>query len=441
MAWPRGRGLGGSSAINGMNFVRGHRSSYDAWAEAGATGWGFDDLLPYFRRSEHTTGRDLAVRGDRGPLIVGPAAAPHPVAAAGLAAAAQAGYPRATDISGGLEEGFGWCDMNIMDGHRQSARDAYLTPALSRPNLDVVTSALVHRVRLDGDRCTGVDYSVGTTVYSVRCTGEVVLAAGTVGSAQLLLTSGIGPQSDLRSAGIEVAADLPGVGANLFDHPMSGVVYRAAQPVPAGQNNHGEALGLIRSPDAEAPDIQVMFVDVPLRAAALPGPAIGEGYTLATSLMLPRSRGSVRLAGAEPGTPPLIDPNYYADPRDLHAFAAGLRAAREIGRAAALDPWRGEEVLPGPGVNDDAGLRAYLRQNLQTYSHPGGTCRIGTDAQAVVDTELRVHGISGLRVADASVMPSAPSANTNATVYAIAERAAALIQAQSPAAATPSRAA
>jgi choline dehydrogenase len=331
--------------------------------------------------------------------------------------------------------------MNIMDGHRQSARDAYLTPALSRPNLDVVTSALVHRVRLDGDRCTGVDYSVGTTVYSVRCTGEVVLAAGTVGSAQLLLTSGIGPQSDLRSAGIEVAADLPGVGANLFDHPMSGVVYRAAQPVPAGQNNHGEALGLIRSPDAEAPDIQVMFVDVPLRAAALPGPAIGEGYTLATSLMLPRSRGSVRLAGAEPGTPPLIDPNYYADPRDLHAFAAGLRAAREIGRAAALDPWRGEEVLPGPGVNDDAGLRAYLRQNLQTYSHPGGTCRIGTDAQAVVDTELRVHGISGLRVADASVMPSAPSANTNATVYAIAERAAALIQAQSPAAATPSRAA
>jgi choline dehydrogenase len=431
MTWPRGRALGGSSAINGMNFVRGHRGSYDAWAEAGATGWGFDDLLPYFRRSEHTTGRDPALRGDRGPLTVGPATARHPVAAAGLEAAAQAGYRRAADISGGLEEGFGWCDLNIVDGRRQSARDAYLTPALSRPSLDVVTSALVHRVRLDGDRCTGVGYSTGSTVYSVRCTGEVVLTAGTVGSAQLLLASGIGPPSGLRAVGIDVAADLPGVGANLFDHPMSGVVYRSARPVPAGQNNHGEALGLIRShPGAGTPDLQIMFVDVPLRAQTLPGPGIGEGYTLATSLMLPRSRGSVRLASAEPGAPPLIDPNYYADPRDLETFAAGLRDARQIGRAAALDPWRGEEVLPGPDVNDDAGLRAYLRRNLRTYAHPGGTCRIGTGPDGVVGTDLRVHGISGLRVADASVMPSPPSGNTNATVYAIAERAASLIQAR-----------
>jgi choline dehydrogenase len=427
LPWPRGRALGGSSAINGMNFVRGHRSSYDAWATAGATGWGFDDLLPYFLRSEHATGRDPAVRGDRGPLTVGSASPGHPVAAAGLEAAAQAGYPRAADISGGLEEGFGWCDLNIANGRRQSARDAYLSPALGRPNLDVVTSALVHRVRLEGDRCTGVDYSAGTSVYFVRCTSEVILAAGTVGSAQLLLTSGIGPHADLGPAGIKVTADLPGVGAGLFDHPMSGLVYRSARPVPAGQANHGEALGLIRSPSAGMPDLQVMFVDVPLRAGTLPGPATGEGYTLATSLMLPRSRGTVRLASAEPGAAPLIDPNYYADPRDLHALTAGLRAAREIGRAPALQEWRGQEVLPGPDVIDDASLRAYLRRNLQTYSHPGGTCRIGTDADAVVDPDLRVHGINGLRVADASVMPSAPSANTNATVYAIAERAADLI--------------
>jgi choline dehydrogenase len=437
LPWPRGRALGGSSAINGMNFVRGHRGSYDAWAKGGATGWGFDDLLPYFRRSEHTTGRDPLVRGEDGPLTVGPARPGHPVAAAGLQAAAQAGYRRAADISGGLEDGFGWCDLTITDGRRQSARDAYLTPALNRPNLHVVTGALAHRVRVDAGRCTGVDYSTGGSLYFVRCTGEVVLAAGTVGSAQLLLQSGIGPQSDLRSAGIGVTADLPGVGANLFDHPMSGIVYRAARPVPPGQNNHGEALGLIGShPGAETPDLQVMFVDVPLRAPALPGPAIGEGYTLAVSLMLPASRGTVRLAGAEPGTPPLIDPNYYADPADRHTFTAGLRAAREIGRAAALDPWRGEEVLPGPGINDDASLRAYLRRNVQTYSHPGGSCRIGTDTDAVVDTELRVHGITGLRVADASVMPSPPSANTNATVYAIAERAADLIQAQPPAGGT-----
>jgi choline dehydrogenase len=349
LPWPRGRGLGGSSAINGMNFVRGHRGSYDAWVTGGATGWGFEDLLPYFRRSEHATGRDPAVRGDAGPLTVGPATVRHPVAAAGLEAAAQAGYPRAADISGGLEEGFGWCDLNIAGGRRQSARDAYLTPALGRPNLDVVTGALVHRVRLQGHRCTGVTYSVGTDVFSAGCSGEVVLTGGAVGSAQLLLRSGIGPQSDLRSVGFAMAADLPGVGANLFDHPMSGIVYRSARPVPAGQNNHGEALGLIRSdPDVGMPDLQIMFVDVPLRAETLPGPAIGEGYTLATSLMLPRSRGTVRLASAEPGTPPLIDPNYYADPRDLHAFAAGLRTAREIGSAAALDEWRGEEVLPGP---------------------------------------------------------------------------------------------
>jgi choline dehydrogenase len=227
-----------------------------------------------------------------------------------------------------------------------------------------------------------------------------------------------------------VSADLPGVGANLFDHPMSGVVYRSAQPVPAGQNNHGEALGLIRSdPEVGLPDLQILFVDVPLRAQTLPGPAIGEGYTLAVSLMLPRSRGTVRLASAKPGIPPLIDPNYYADPRDLHTFTAGLRAARDIGHATALDKWRGEEVLPGPDVTDDGSLRAYLRRNVRTYSHNGGTCRIGTDREAVVGTDLRVHGISGLRVADASVMPSAPSANTNATVYAIAERAAHLIQA------------
>jgi len=440
LPWPRGRGLGGSSAINGMTFARGHRSSYDAWATAGATGWGFDDLLPYFRRSEHATGRDPAVRGDRGPLTVGPASPGHPVAAAGLEAAAQAGYPRAADISGGLEEGFGWCDMNIAGGRRQSARDAYLSPALGRPNLDVVTSALAHRVRLEGDRCTGVDYSTGTSAYFARCTSEVILAAGAVGSAQLLLTSGIGPHADLRPAGIKVTANLPGVGAGLFDHPMSGLVYRSARPVPAGQANHGDALGLITSdPAAGTPDLQVMFTDVPLRAATLPGPAAGEGYTLATSLMLPRSRGTVRLASPEPGTPPLIDPSYYADPRDLHTLTAGLRAARDIGRAPALDPWRGEEVLPGPGDNDDASLRAYLRRNLQTYSHPGGTCRIGTDGEAVVGTDLRVHAISGLRVADASVMPSAPSANTNATVYAIAERAADLIQAQSSAVATPSR--
>ena len=232
--WPRGRGLGGSSAINAMNFLRGHRGSYDAWVTAGAKGWGFEDLLPYFRRSEDAAVHDPAIRGIAGPLKVGPATIRHPIAEAGLAAAVEVGYRRAVDLSSGLESGFGWCDLNIVAGRRQSAADAYLTPALGRPNLRVVTDALVHRLRLHAGRCIGVEYSVGTEVFAAGCSGEVVLTAGTVGSAQLLMLSGVGPQSHLHEVGVDVVVDLPGVGANLHDHPMCGIVYRSTQPVPRG---------------------------------------------------------------------------------------------------------------------------------------------------------------------------------------------------------------
>ncbi|MEU3184390.1 GMC family oxidoreductase N-terminal domain-containing protein [Streptomyces sp. NPDC006923] len=427
--WARGRGLGGSSAVNGMVFLRGHRTCYDAWASAGAAGWGFDDLLPFFRRSENAEGRDPAVRGLGGPLTVAPAAHGHPLAAASLGAADEAGYPKAADLGSGLEEGAGWCDLNIVDGRRQSAADAYLHPASGRDNLDVVTDALAHRVTLDGGRCTGVEYSVGTRTHTARCSGEVVLAAGAIGSPQLLLLSGIGPPAHLRKSGIETALDLPGVGANLHDHPMSGIVYRAARPVPAAENNHAEAQILLRG-DAglDAPDLQMMVLDIPLREETLPGPEGGEGYTVVVSLMAPYSRGRVVPADAVPGAAPLIDPGYYTDSRDLDRMTVGLRLAREIGRTSALDPWRDEEVLPGRAVQDEEPLRGYLRRNLRTYHHPGGTCRIGTDDAAVVDTRLRVRGLAGLRVADASVMPSPVSANSNATVYAIAERAAELLR-------------
>jgi choline dehydrogenase len=426
--WPRGRALGGSSSINAMNFVRGHRASYDAWVQRGAKGWGFDDLLPFFMRSERTEGRDPALRGQHGPLTPAPAAQGHPVAQAGLEAAAQAGHPIAADISSGAEQGFGWCDLSIAGGRRQSAADAYLSPALGRANLDVVTGALVHRVAFTAGCCTGVEYSVGGETFTAACQREVVLAAGTVGTPQLLMLSGIGPRAHLRELGIDVVADLPGVGRNLHDHPMSGIVYSSARPVPPGVNNHGEALGVLSTGiGGHGPDVQIMFVDVPLRADALPGPDIGEGYTVAVSLMAPFSRGSLRLASTVPGAAPVIDPRYYTDDRDLDMMVAGLRAAREIGRADALAPWRGQEALPGPGVVGDDQLRAYLRRNIRSYSHYAGTCALGTDAMAVVDNELRVHGIEGLRIADASVMPSPVSANTNATVYAIAERAADLI--------------
>jgi choline dehydrogenase len=410
-----------------MVFVRGHRSSHDAWPAAGAHGWGFDDLLPYFRRSERTDGRDPALRGVDGPLTVGPAKSPHPLAAAGLSAALEVGHPAATDVTGGLEAGFGWSDLTIANGRRVTASDAYLTSAvLNRPNLELVTDALVHRVLVERGDCAGVVYSVGTKLFSVECRGEVVLSAGTVGSSLLLMRSGIGPQSHLREVGIDVVADLEGVGQNLHDHPFATVVYRSARPVPAAANGHGETLGLIRTdPALEAPDVQIMVIDVPLSVPALPGP--DQGYALMVSLMAPRSRGSVRLQTAEPHAAPKLDPNYLSDPRDLDTMLLGLEHARAIGRATALNPWRAAEVHPGSDVGDDENLRAFIRKSLQTYHHPVGTCRIGEDDMAVVDTDLRVRGVGGLRVADASVMPSIVSGNTMATVYAIAERAAALI--------------
>ncbi|MFF3559430.1 GMC family oxidoreductase [Streptomyces sp. NPDC002574] len=425
----RGRALGGGSAINAMNFVRGHRSSYDAWAESGLAGWGFDDLLPYFKRSENTSGRDPTLRGVGGPLTVGPPTPPNPVVASLLEAAAETGHPRASDISGGADEGFGWADLNIVDGRRQSAADAYLTPALHRPGLTVVTGALAHRLRITGGRCTAVEYSTEDGTFAVGCTGEVVLTAGTMGSAQLLMLSGVGPGEHLRRTGVDVLVDLPGVGANLHDHPMTNVVYRSARPVPAAANNHGEAFGLVRTePGLDGPDLQVLFIDAPGHIPAADMPGAGQGYTIGVSPMLPRSRGSVRLASTDPCVLPLVDPDYFGDDRDLDTALRGLRLAREIGRAHALDAWRGHEAQPGPGTTGDDALRDYVRRTLAPYHHPVGTCRIGDDAASVVDTTLRVHGVDGLRVADGSVIPSIPSANTNATVCAIAERAAEMLR-------------
>lgn len=432
--WPRGRGLGGSSAINAMCFLRGHFTSYDAWAKQGATGWTYDDLLPYFRRSENLTGvpdRDPRYRGMSGPLRVAPAAHRHPLSEAFLAAALETGHPQTADFTAGLDIAFGWGDLSIADGRRLDAATAYLRPVTDRPNLHVVTGALAHRVTFDDNRCTGVEYSAGGATATAHADREVVLTAGAVGSAQLLMLSGIGPAAHLRQFGITTLCDLPGVGANLQDHPLTGVVYESARPVPPAVNNHGEIQGLIRTDDRlDGPDVQLQMVDVPLHEPSLPGPAIGHGYTLMVALMTPYSRGTVRLAAAAPGAATVIDPRYYADDRDVDAMVHGLRAVREIGTSAALDDWRGPEVLPGPGARDDDELRAYVRRNIRSYGHYCGTCRIGADddPEAVVGTDLRVRGVEGLRVADASVMPSVVSANTNATVFAIAERAADLLR-------------
>ena len=424
--YPRGKVLGGSSSINAMVFLRGHRTDYDEWAATGAAGWGYEDLLPFFKRTEATEERDPAYRGTDGPMRVAPARTANPLSYAYLEAAVGAGYHLSDDLNGQDQEGIGWLDLTIVDGTRQSAADGYLRPVLDRPNLTLLTNALVHRLIVANGRCAGVEYAVGDQIRQVYPQSETILSAGSIGSAQLLLLSGIGPAEQLRTVGVDVVADLPGVGANLHDHPHAGVIYTTAQPVPPGQNSHSALVAAVRTtPNLAAPDIQLLFTDLPYHPPSIAGPA--NGYTIAFTVLHPHSRGSVRLASANPTAAPVIDPNFLGDDRDMVAMLTALGMARGIGRSPALDEWRDEEALPGPDVHDESELRDYLRRDADPYFHPVGTCRIGTDAAAVVDPQLRVRGIDGLRVVDASVMPSIVGANTNATVLAIAERAATLV--------------
>jgi choline dehydrogenase len=352
------------------------------------------------------------------------------LAEAFLQAVEETRHRRAKDVASGLEEGFGWGDLSIHDGRRFDAATAYLRPVIDRPNLHVVTDALVHRVTFQGDRCTGVEYVTAGERRMVRCAKEVILSAGAIGSPQLLMLSGIGCADNLRRLGITPVFDAPSVGEDLQDHPLSGIVYASSRPVPDAVNNHGEALGLISSDTAwNGPDLQITMVDVPLHAPRLPGPPVGSGYTLMVSAMTPRSRGVLALASADPELQPFIDPCYYSDERDLDTMVYGLWIARELGAAPALSSWLGGEALPGLDKIKLADLKAYVRQNTLSYNHYCGTCRMGDDEKAVVDRELRVRGVTGLRVVDASVLPAIVSANINATVYAIAERAVALITA------------
>ncbi|QYN20418.1 GMC family oxidoreductase N-terminal domain-containing protein [Amycolatopsis sp. DSM 110486] len=370
LPFPHGRVLGGSSSINAMFFVRGHHTSYDDWARTGARGWGFQDLLPYFRRSENVPGRDPSLRGTDGPLTPGPAEPLHPIMEAGLAAAAEVGHPLATDVSGGAEEGFGRADLNIVNGRRQSAADAYLLPALDRPNLTILTDTLVHRVIVRNGRAMGVEYRAGNDVVIASSAGEVVLSSGTIGSAQLLLLSGIGPKSHLTEMGIEPVRELPGVGLNLHDHSLSQVTYRPTQPLPPMEHNHSGVIGLLRSRSGlEGPDLQFLFSDIPLYGPALPGP---DGlYSVVFSAMLPRSRGTLRLRSGDPADRPRIDPRYYTDDHDVDVMVAGLRLAREMGRANAFKDWRGEEVFPGPGREQRRGNPQLHPAQLADLLPPG----------------------------------------------------------------------
>lgn len=420
-AWPRGKVLGGSSSINAMVFLRGHRANFDTWASNGATGWSYDDVLPYFRRMEHVEGRDPDLRGRGGPLRPAPAVDRNPLSEAFVAAARDVGYPVTEDFNGRDQEGVGWHDLTIHAGARQSTADAYLTEVGA--NLTVLTDAPARRVLVEDGRCIGVEFDHAGRAERARADREVVVSAGAIGSPHLLQLSGIGPADHLREVGVDVVLDLPGVGANLHDHPMSGVTYEAAQPVPPGRNNHAEASALVRSdPSVIEPDLQFMFIHVPFHPPTVASPP--NSYTIGVAVMTPSSRGSVRLVDSDPDTPPAIDPNYLGDERDVERLLVGIARARQIGAASAFDPWRRREVLPGSDATSESDLRTFLAVGTSTYYHPVGTCRIGVDDGAVVGPDLRVHGIDGLRVADASVMPSIVSVNTNPASIMIGEKAA-----------------
>jgi choline dehydrogenase len=426
--YPRGRAAGGSSAINAMAHVRGHRAVYDGWAAGGgASGWGFADLLPYFRRSERVQGGDQALRGADGPIPVAPAADRHPVARAFVEALTGAGYPFTDDLSGLRQEGVAWIDLAIANGERVSSADAYLRPALDRPNLVVQADCLATGLSIRHGRCTGVRYILDGVPGKAGTTGEVILSAGAIGSPQLLMLSGVGPARRLHAMGIDVVADMEQVGDNLQDHPIVMASYASQLQLPMSKYNNGEACAALRSALAGPyPDLHLFPILLPLApAGCAPPPA---GYALVASVVAPDSKGSVRLASAAPDAAALIDPGFLRDDRDMDRLEQGLQAIREAAGSASFAAVRKAEVWPGPDVGTSAALRDYIRRKVSSYYHPVGTCRMGSDADAVVDTELRVRAVTGLRVADASVMPTIPNAHPNATVLAIAERAAELIR-------------
>ena len=428
--YPRGRGLGGSGAINAMAHVRGHRAVYDGWAAAGAVGWGFAGLLPYFRRSEHADGRDPALRGTSGPIRVAPVpeAARHPVASAFAEALHQVGCPVTDDLSGQRQEGTAWVDLAIAAGQRVSPDSAYLRPVLHRRNLAVQAGCLATSLHVRHGRCTGVSYLRDGVPAQARAGGEVIVCAGAAGSPQLLLLSGIGPAGQLRALGISPVEGLPGAGANLHDHPVVMACYAVPGPLPRSRYNHGEMYAALRSGLAGAyPDLHLFPILLPVAPAGYPAPP--AGFALVASVVAPDSRGSVRLASADPQAAPLIDPGFLREQTDVDRLEAGLGLIRQAAATGGFSRVQAAEVHPGADAAARAAVRDFIRRTVGSYYHPAGTCRMGpdTDAGAVVDLQLRVRGITGLRVADASVMPSIPNAHPNATVLAIAEKAAALI--------------
>lgn len=423
---PRGKVLGGSGSINCMTHLRGHRHDFDDWARMGADGWDYAGVLGYFKRSEDVPDGDPRFRGRGGPLRP---AITNPLTSFGQAyidGALACGHPRAGDFNGAEMLGVGQTESLVRDGRRESTATSYLRPAMSRPNLSVITGAQVLGLVLAGERCVGVRYAVDGTAESVSA-GEVVLSAGAVGSPQLLLLSGIGPAAELAPLGIEVAADLPGVGKGLQDHILlAGIRYHPARPVV--DRGLGEGITVLdRTPGNDrGPDLHLAAMSIDWY---LPGQQPSpNAYTFGVGHMRPRSRGEIRLVSADPLTSPAIDPGYLRERYDLEQLIIGVQQVEEIVRTGVFSEWGGSCDTTAMLELDDAALERAVKDAVSTYSHLSCSARMGTDADAVVDPHLRVHGISGLRVADASVMPAVVSCNTNAAAVMIGEKAADLVR-------------
>ena len=455
--WPRGKVLGGSSSINGLLYIRGQHADYDGWRQLGCEGWGWDDVRPYFLRSENQERGASAEHGVGGPLNVSDVTTTHEVSDAVVEACVEAGIPRNADVNGESQEGVSYYQLTVKNGQRCSAAVAYLHPAMGRKNLTVETRALTTKVIFEGKRAVGVEYIQNGVRKIARATREVILAGGAINSPQLLQLSGVGPGALLAEHGIEVVVDLPGVGENLQDHYVMAVTYRlkagtvSVNELTKGPRFVGEVLkyafqrkGLLTlsaahvaafcksRPDLAGPDIQfhILPASQNLEKAMVEGKMELDnepGLTLAPCQVRPESRGTIRIKSSDPTVYPAIAPNYLSDPLDQEVAVAGLKWGRKIASQPALAPWIDHEMLPGPDFTNDETLLGYARMAGSTIYHPVGTCAMGTGPRAVVDAQLRVHGIEGLRVVDASVMPRLVSGNTNAPTIMIAEKAADMV--------------
>lgn len=424
--WPRGKVVGGSSALNGMIYVRGHRADFDGWAMMGCPGWGWDDVLPLFMRSEDYEGAASELHGSGGPLPVMTEYPHHPVNEAMVAASVEAGIPLDPDCNDGDPDGVSFCQMHIRDGRRVTAATAFIGPIADDERLTLITGATATGLRFDGGRCVGVDVLHDGAPRSFEAGAEVILCAGAIGSPELLLRSGIGPADELRDLGIGVRADVPGVGHNLHDHLVVPVIVDSPKPVPPalpGLTQFHSHLFWRSRPGLIAPDSQPLCFHVPVYDQDwMEGPP--DGYTLYAGLIRPASRGVLRLRSADPRVRPELDAQLLSCDADMDSLLATLELCREIIGQPALREWSAQERYPGPGVRSREDLRDYVQRSVATYHHQVGTCRMGQDAGAVVDPELRVRGIEGLRIADASVMPFVTSGNTAAATMMIAEKTA-----------------